>query len=135
LLRLRVGVVPDFRGIESNVRGARELRELDCAPRDPRIARLSCQIEVGLRRGRGFAALRGDLAEQHRIQHLLAQLLLRKLRRRLRYLCCRRRRVVVIIIVVVGRLCERKRRQQHCEKQCEQEVYCAAHEALKCRYI
>jgi hypothetical protein len=122
--------------IEGDVGSARELRELHCASRNPRIARLFCKIEVGFRRGRGFAALRGDLAEQHRIQHLLAQVLLRKLRRRLlRNLCCRWRRVIVVIVVVVSSLCQRVSRDQRREKQCEQEVYCTAHEPVKCRYI
>ena len=75
--------------------------------------------------------------EQHQVQHLLAQVLLRKFRRRLlcELLCCGRRVIVIIIVVRVRRLSQRKDREQDREKQCEQEVYCAAHEAFKCRYI
>src|SRR6185503_615664 len=72
---------------------------------------------------------------QDRIQQLLAQVLLRKFRRRTRRLFRGCGRVVVLIVVAVGRLRESKRRKEHCKKQCEKEVYSAAHETVKCRYI
>src|SRR4029079_4110803 len=66
----------------------------------------------------------------------LVQVLLRELcKRRRRELRGRRRVVVIVVVIGVRCLRVRKHWKKRREKQREQEVYYAAHEARKCRYI
>jgi hypothetical protein len=123
LHRLRrdgIHFVPDLRGLQRQVRHARKAGDLHRSLRDARVARLPRQVDVGLRRQRRAAALRGDFAHQELVQHRGRQVLLRQVgpRRRLQRRSGPDRRRVVIVVVRVGQqLCLRRAGGQHQDEE------------------
>ena len=112
----RFGFLPDARRLQRDLRHAREVGHFDGATRDARVARAFCEIEVGLRREPGTAALRGDLAEQEIVQRLPGQVLQRQVGGRLLLSRgrCRGRRILVVVGFVVLLLCADSAQEDGC---------------------